>query len=657
MDETPPTGFVPLEKVPDHLKKDVDIIGVVTDFLPPSRTKGTDFQSTFSLTDWSNYTDCALGIKFFRPKEEQLPTIRGTGDVILLRRMKVSQWNGMTSVLSSHWSEWIVFPASTLPPEAPQKIPKLQYLCAPRTKPPRPSEWLYAISICNSQDRSAFTAPTDPTAALAKTAPSTQYLDAAPTRGKREFALVKDVETPTFYDLVGEVIKIHGTSAGRVELYLTDYTSNPFLYNYEWGRPGFDDEGRDGDTFNYVRRKSGQKWPGPFGKMTIQITLWPPHSLFALNGVKLEDFVWLRNVRIKFDKDQTRLEGTMFNDSKFPDRLDIGILKDSDDRVKEAMARKEAYWKRAKAEGIKFIDDVRGEKRKKGQEEDAQPKGRGKRRKKQLQREEDQRVLELAQIKKLEKHETNRNIRSAHPAVLPQPISEILNSNRRQVNTPGGIKYQLPFHNICCRASVRVVDYFPRKLEDFAVPSEPSEPSDDAEYFDNQDYDSQTRPSGWEWRFYLLVEDGAVTKGNSNDEKKARLKVLVTNQDAVYLLKIDAEDLRKNHTRLDDLRERLFILWGDLEERKSAASKALKARDPNKNQGHQAEKVAEATAKTKQQQQPCGKPFECCLKEYGIRIPHNETLNLNNNEVETKTNTTDGKIWERRFMMFGTTIL
>ncbi|KAI9761707.1 MAG: hypothetical protein M1835_008135 [Candelina submexicana] len=646
MDESPPAGFVPLEDTSDFMNKDVDIMGVVTDMLPPSRTKGTDFQSTFSLTDWSNYSSSGLGIKFFRPKEDQLPTIRGTGDVVILRRMKVKSWNGMTSVLSSHWSEWIVFPASTIPTEAPDKIPKLQYLCAPRTRPPRSAEWLYAISLCNSQDRTTFAAPMDPAEGLTKTTSSTQCLDAAP-KPKRSFALIKDVEDQRFYDLVGEVIKTYATNGGRVEVYLTDYTSNTFLFNYEWGQPGSGGEGRDGDDYNYVQRGRKQDWPGPYGKMTIQITLWPPHSGFALNSVKIQDFVWLRNVRIKHSL--TRLEGTMYNDSKFPDRLDIGILDEKDARVKQAMERKDAYWKRAKAEGVRFIDDVRGEKRKKRKDDEAQPKGRAKRRKKQLQREEDQRILELAQTKKLEKHDTNRNIRCAHPAVSPQPISEVVNSDRRRVKTPGGVEYRLPFHNVCCRASVRVVDYFPRKLEDFAVPCEASH---EDELSESQGYEPRERSTRWEWRFYLLVEDGVPTKESDISGDRTRLKVLVAHHDAEYLLKMDAEDLRNNRTALRELREKLFILWGDLEERKSAASKALKDRDPNKNQGAATGKGADSLAK--KQQQPCGKAFECCLKEYGVRVPRHEANDQPNNPEAISE---DGMVWARRFMMFGTTIL
>ncbi len=85
---------------------------------------------------------------------------------------------------------------------------------------------------------------------------------------------------------------------------------------------------------------------------------------------------------------------------------------------------------------------------------------------------------------------------------------------------------------------MRVVDYFPPKLEDFAVPCEPS--SDD-EFSESPDEWPQERPKRWEWRFCLLVEDGALTKGDDPSGDRTRLKVFVADHDAEYLLKMDAE--------------------------------------------------------------------------------------------------------------------
>jgi len=57
---------------------------------------------------------------------------------------------------------------------------------------------------------------------------------------------------------------------------------------------------------------------------------------------------------------------------------------------------------------------------------------------------------------------------------------------------------------------------------------------------------------------------------------------------------LTARSLRRDPTALNNLRERLFILWGNLEELKSAG------------------KLTPETP-------PSSIPFECCIKEYGVQ--------------------------------------
>ena len=135
-------------------------------------------------------------------------------------------------------------------------------------------------------------------------------------------------------------------------------------------------------------------------------------------------------------------------------------------------------------------------------------------------------------------------------------MSEIINGNGHDVKTPNGIPYRLPFHNISCRASLRVVDFFPPNLADFAVPRESSEYeglSDDGNSNGDDDSGSDCSDSQndllnqmcgengtrtWEWRFCLCVEEGSAT-GTS---PKERFKVFVSDRDAEYLLAMSAEE-------------------------------------------------------------------------------------------------------------------
>ncbi|KAI9871552.1 MAG: hypothetical protein M1830_002758 [Pleopsidium flavum] len=405
----PPAGYLDLQTASDRHNVDLNIMGVVVDFLPPSRSRGTDYMSTFTIVDSTlgGYGD-GLKARFFRPMESELPCIRGTGDVIILRNVKIKLWSGMTIALSNGNTGWTVFPAAAIPESLGQGKVQLAHKKTARMQPPTVAESLYAISLCNSQDRSTFSPPIELTTAANSSSPVVASPVIASPRQK--FSFIKDVKIDSFYDLVGQIVKKYSNN-GRCELYLTDYTSNNLLYNYEWGHPEGDGAARDGDSFGYTARNSRhQQWPGPYGKMTLQVALWAPHSYFAMDNVKEEDYIHLRNVRIKFGQD-ARMEGALHTDRRYPDRIDVTILKDhEDDRVKDVMRRKREYWNRAKSQGAEFLDFARGEKRKQPEGGGA-PKGRGKKRKQQQQQEQQKasRESESAKGLTLDRYELNKH--------------------------------------------------------------------------------------------------------------------------------------------------------------------------------------------------------------------------------------------------------
>ena len=109
--------------------------------------------------------------------------------------------------------------------------------------------------------------------------------------------------------------------------------------------------------------------------------------------------------------------------------------------------------------------------------------------------------------------------------------------------------------------------------------------------------------------------------------------------------------LRKSPTALAELRERLFLLWGDLEERKSR--QALTPKEINGN--------AKATGK---HERPKSKAFQCCLKEYGVKVQVDKASSRNGDEMEEDNDTAEKQnieekdwVWERRWRIFGTTII
>lgn len=160
----------------------------------------------------------------------------------------------------------------------------------------------------------------------------------------------------------------------------------------------------------------------------------------------------------------------------------------------------------------------------------------------------------------------------------------------------------LPFVNMRFRLHVKVVDYWPHQIEDFSrsITDHIYNPmlasvSENSQSEAESDLSMSIQPSpsstarSWEWAFYLLVED-AATKGTLSSIQPSKMPLLVAHDDAVHLLKLDAANLRKNTHLLAQLREKLFVLWGNLEDVIAGKEMSLSSR-----------------------------PFETCVREYGLR--------------------------------------
>lgn len=105
--------------------------------------------------------------------------------------------------------------------------------------------------------------------------------------------------------------------------------------------------------------------------------------------------------------------------------------------------------------------------------------------------------------------------------------------------------------------------------------------------------------------------------------------------------------LRGSANALAELREKLFLLWGDLEERKARGSTILQEVDTN-------------SKMPKKDDQPNSKAFQCCLKEYGVKVKVQQSVEREEadgaSEDEDRQRTSEWT-WERRWRVFGTTII
>lgn len=89
--------------------------------------------------------------------------------------------------------------------------------------------------------------------------------------------------------------------------------------------------------------------------------------------------------------------------------------------------------------------------------------------------------------------------------------------------------YQLPFQNVCYISELRVIDYFPPNVEDFAVQTTQAALSEHTEIL-----------AGWEWRFCLLVE--GVNPQPSKQQPRERMKLFVSGHDGDCLLDMEATE-------------------------------------------------------------------------------------------------------------------
>lgn len=644
----PPNGFEELGSAAERpLETEFNAVGVVVDFLPPSKTRGPDHIITFTLTDHSWSAGEGLKCRFFGRTEDKIPNVSSKGDVVVLRSVRLKRFNGRLLALSNYNSSWLVFHQQDLQQGLPDGVTAIEEE-VPVTKMsdqvPSPSKDMvaYAVDLHNLLDRSRISEP----------APITS-LEASNLRGSTgtlastrptKFKLIKDLTLPKtardckFADLLGEVRKIYMNDY-RVELTITDYTSHQDLYDYI--HESEDDQGRDGDPYGYTAVP--RAWPGPWGKMSMMVAAWDAHATFAREHVGLNSLVFLRNVQIGLDREGERMEGRLRGDKLHPETIGISICKarqaEADERIKALLTRKRDYEADLKLHGIKGLEESRKVKEQATLQQPVQKqeltraeKNKKKKEKARAKRKRAQTAKFASNAAKPTSNALNPNIRTNKPpdTVTPVKISEIMDPSVLASDFPtvNGNPFTFPFkNNLYHVENIRVIDFHPPDLADFAAPHKPSDYECLSDHETDSDADMSADSGGadveWEWRFELLVEDAASREGQS-----ARMRLLVAGPDADFLLRnIRATDLRADGgASLARLKEKLFLLWGDLQERKEEDEE-----EKEEKAGGEGKKKAKAAA------EPSGRPFGCLVREYGVPAGQGR--------------------WERVFSMFGTSIV
>lgn len=584
------------------------------------KTRGSSYGATFTIKDCDFDTPTwqgGLKVKYFNDNQAVIPMVQ-VNDVILLRNLRVSFFQGKPTGVASQNDTvyWAIFR-----PQAGSGG-NLSISRGPIAFEPDSNEKKRA-AILLANLRGEETPPAlepSPTPAPATYQPLSSYSQASAPAKKWSglpFSLIQDVKVGRLTQLLGQVVKMNTYDSNKTLIYLTDYTTNTSLIDI---RKDDNESGVEGDEYGYLSRKK-QNWPGPWGQLSIQVALWEPHASFAREYVKEGSLVHLTYVHVKDDR-SGGIEAAVHRDKRFENKIHINIVSDEyDERARDLMERRRAYWK---IHGEPSADPRKAEKKAEKQKKN-NPKP------KEVKNEEGQTILP----KPSARTKTNLSIKCRDYGIpVHLDLDSILSAETHLNHISGDVTYKMPFQNVCYRPQVRVVDFYPPNLEDFAV----QVPVNSTTGHDNEEEDLGPKYTTWEWCFCLLV--AGTGPSNPKQEPREFMKIFVYGGEGTHLLNLDPDDLHNNPDRLNELREKLFILWGNLEERKQQAAATDNGND-------------ESWAPV----QSSSVPFVCCIKEYGVKCDHYQdpdAMAIDGSEGMCSQPGCSG--WNRNFAMFGTTI-
>lgn len=459
----------------------------------------------------------------------------------------------------STWNtEASVFPAATIPDENFKVAYGSNHRVIPHVttggKERRPSdeEQLYIIGLHKWAKDTIHLPASMPIPSMPRHHINANISSRDSTTPGNKFRLLKDVSDNAYYDLVGEIAKTWRTDL-YTTIYFTDYTPNKQVQPITTGDEPFGAD-RDGDPHGYTSDiKSRKVWTGPIGQLCLQIFLWPPHSRWANDNLVEGDFVFIRNVRIGTRNNNKYLRADLNEDQRNPDQIDIRKINHNDKRCRDMISRRENYWVQREQQPEKRLS-----------------KKQKRRLEKKLRAQEAAKSGQADNISDKENEESNGELPHKKPSalrtknengeIMPQQrleiktdsvivvcahsdkslisVTQVLDTPSRAYTTPHGQMIRLPFINQNFRIRVRVIDFWPSRLEDFS--RKVLEHVDGTTQDDSQAYSNGSqKPRKWEWAFGLLVEDAEKPPFG---QEPAKMSLIVSGMDAEYLLKLNATE-------------------------------------------------------------------------------------------------------------------
>ncbi|KAK0375000.1 telomere-binding alpha subunit central domain-containing protein [Colletotrichum limetticola] len=680
-----PKGFTPLSDIVEFKvlpKSVVNVIGLVKDFRRPIPTAKDDYKCQMSLIDMSLSESEGQSVKLdiFRP-EGDMPTAK-SGDVVVAHQVKTQRYRSNPLSLIKNFSTTLhIYSATTIPPPPQHPPPPSKPSAEDKKRNPAPIEGQYISWLYHNIDKTEIPEPE------VFEIQANQSLNI-----KNKLCELQDVRDGKFHDLIVQVVKDPHDFGDKVTLYVSDYTENSGFFHYTNKRLDTNG-GRDGDPYGYTHTKTRKSTSdiqseGPFGKQTMQITCWNPHAtVIRERRIKKDDWIRLFNVQIKYGSNGQNMEGFLredrnaFKDKIYVDKVDMPEEGESmDPHVKNALRRKRDYEKQLKADS-KETNYTKGTDKKRPAADQPEQKPQNAKQRRSLKRgqaaeKEKETEKEAGEGKEIETPpDLNEQVvceNHDEPAVDVATILEPATQEFVFQNAPLIVK--LPFHDAQYRTHVRIVDFHPPRIQDFACVHKRNEYDVLSDYSgtdsedDNDDDDEQgrvtidkyvsTSEQNWEWRFALCLQDATAAKDPKTREKKTnKFWVVVDNMDAQLLTGLDACDFRTNADALSQLREKMFILWGDLEEKKTTtlaeqgkkqkANVGKKKKTSDRPPDSDDENAVAGGASKNEKLAISNRPFTCCIRQYGIQVKEPDS---------EKADAGTGKRWQRMYGLFGTKI-
>ncbi|KAI9890758.1 MAG: hypothetical protein M1814_003688 [Vezdaea aestivalis] len=593
----PPKGYLPIAKIreitPGNFASCMGIVKNTPEMVyDPYKDASSKFSLSISLVDFSD--EDGWVIRWFTASEKSLPTGCVAGDIMFVKTFKVwsNRRDGTIHGLSNVKTQHMIFPHRSMPEKDVPDRSRFEHTSsgAQSRLTDEHFRYMHALHHGKGQTFRSYESNALPS--------SKATVTTWPTQSQR-LKDIKDLDgNQKFCEIIGEVVRRWEPSSDKLQIEVTDYTEN-----------------ETGLIYNHENNENG--WTGPVGCRTIQILLWGPMAK-TLKNIEPKKYVHFKNVTVThsiigmldFNVHEPR------NGQEWIVKKDSPVVLDPRDKdspfypkIIAIRHRKKDYYADHKKTLKPYDDNMVADSKQK------------KLTKAQQKRQNRNSKLKQAQVQHVTPStELNQEVCTRCPQDRTYTrISKILRDSLYEAKSVDGLEYKLPFRNVHWRTKARVVDFLPDSIEDFAVPRMIEDPEDNSDGGSDAQSITSSQAEEWEWRFILVLEDPdeQPVAGKSS----TRIQALVTGEDAEFLLGAQAQDLRRDDSKgvgdednddfedsitVDQLRSRLWTLWGDLEEQK--------------------EERAENDPLNQSNLTPNNLPFECCLFEAGQKIEGEDAL-------------------------------